>query len=279
MVTDSAQSNSLRISTGIFSTRWQATVAYKDVGPQFNPIDGYIDINDVRGPTAFLGYSATSGGAIKSFNIMANGSRYKDRSGATHAAAMTAGAGFMFKNQFGVQLGINTNELRYYTQAYPVYLGAQDLVFNQRSIGVSYRQFSPSPVSFNYSWGPFEDMWVQQLGGTTSRNFGPYGISFELDGTVDRPLLGYLLPQGSQWLRRYSISRSFGTDGNLSIGFRTISGSSAFAASGTNLAFAYHQRLRDQDELWLDYGTPAAIQTLHRMIFKYVFHPGGSSGT
>jgi hypothetical protein len=48
---------------------------------------------------------------------------------------------------------------------------------------------------------------------------------------------------------------------------------------GTNLALSFNHRFANQDQLYLDYGAPAAPQTLHRFIMKYVFHMGGGTGT
>ena|GEM_PF-6281169 len=51
------------------------------------------------------------------------------------------------------------------------------------------------------------------------------------------------------------------------------------AGLATTARFLYETRLKNQDLLYVEYGTSAAPQTLHRFIVKYVFHAGGSSGT
>lgn len=75
------------------------------------------------------------------------------------------------------------------------------------------------------------------------------------------------------------LSRSFGNNATIGIALRAINGTGGFAEPGTNLSLLYETRLKNQDLLYVEYGTSAASQTLHRFIVKYVFHAGGSTGT
>ena len=96
-------------------------------------------------------------------------------------------------------------------------------------------------------------------------------------GTRERPFDGTI---DSQWLRRISLGESLSSESNLSIAIRAINGRGGFAPStGTNAAFAYHRRFSSGNELFVDYGTPAATGTLHRFTMKYVIHVGGDAGT
>lgn len=113
---------------------------------------------------------------------------------------------------------------------------------------------------------------------STAQQFGLYGISFEYDGTVEHA--SPVQPYDTQWLRRVSLTRSFGKNASFAVGLRSVNGDGGFATPGTNIALSYHKRFANADELYLDYGTPAARgNTLHRLILKYVFHAGGQSGT
>jgi hypothetical protein len=114
---------------------------------------------------------------------------------------------------------------------------------------------------------------LQQTGVSTSQSFGPYSVSLEYDGTVQRGGNG----RDSQWLRRLSLARSFGHNTTLAVNLRGINGTGGYASPGTNLSFLFHERFNNADEFYLDYGTPASRQTLHRFLVKYVFHVGATS--
>ena len=75
------------------------------------------------------------------------------------------------------------------------------------------------------------------------------------------------------------MTRSFGRDTSLALGLRTITGTGGYGVPGTNVAASFHERFRNQSELYVEYGTPAAYRTLQRMLVKYVFHVGGGTGT
>ena len=48
---------------------------------------------------------------------------------------------------------------------------------------------------------------------------------------------------------------------------------------GNNFAVAFHERFGGGNELYVNYGVPAANTTLNRLIVKYVFHAGADAGT
>jgi hypothetical protein len=80
-------------------------------------------------------------------------------------------------------------------------------------------------------------------------------------------------------LWRISLTHAFGKDSSLGVAWRDVAGLGGIAQPGANLALSYSARIRGNDFLYVNYGTPAAPQTLHRLIVKYVFHIGGSNGT
>ncbi|HEV2262155.1 MAG TPA: hypothetical protein VGR69_07720, partial [Candidatus Rubrimentiphilum sp.] len=83
----------------------------------------------------------------------------------------------------------------------------------------------------------------------------------------------------SQWLRRISLGALLGPNENLTFSLRSINGRGGFSPPGLNLAAAYHKRFRSGDELFVNFGTPAAPYTLDRFIMKYLFRVGGDAGT
>lgn len=275
-VTDDSQANAVTIGGGVQTATWLALADWKDIGPQFDPLIGYTQINDIRGPQALVQYNGTGrkGAFLKAYQLTFVGDKYLDRAGATHEADFNGNVNLTFKNDVTFGYGDNVSEL--------LLDGIGALPFNTQTIAVGYRDGSPSPTDASYSWGPFEGLFLQQFDTSASRQFGVYGVSFEYDGTVERRTDRSFFPvpdRDTQWLRRVSLTRSFGKTASLAIGLRGINGAGGFATPGTNLAISYHKRFANLNELYFDYGTPAATQTLDRWIFKYVFHFGGATGT
>lgn len=274
-----------------------AGALYRDMGAEFAPVDGYTPINDLRGPQALIQYNGTGshGSAIKSYQAGVVADRFVDRSGAAHQVDVGASAGVTFNNLLSLSVGGGSSSLRAYTNAYPVYAGGKTFPFNQTQLSIGYKDGTPTPMDLNYSFGPFAmycpgsdpqplmcagdplifaGAYVHQLDFSTTRRLGrAYGVTFEYGGTIASGTPG---PLDSQWLRRIALTRSFGQNGEFAIALRSINGTGGFASPGVDLAVSYHQRFRDQDNLYVEYGTPAAPYTLHRFIMKYVFHTGGA---
>src|SRR6202011_2553165 len=114
---------------------------------------------------------------------------------------------------------------------------------------------TPRPIDLSVSVGPFGGNNTRLYSLTTSRPLGRLSLGLEYDGTVERSLSTGALD--SQWLRRISIGAPLDAESNLSVSLRSIHGLGGVAPqAGTNLAFSYHRRFGNGDELFLNYGTP-----------------------
>ena len=295
--------NARRLVTGasIQTQRITAAIAYKSIGPSYNPVDGYTQLNDIRGPLAVVQYNGVGGSpraAIKSWSVAAFGDRYLDGSGAVHEASLDGVGSVTFRNLLAVTASVGNSALRVYDQPFPAYVNGRTLRFDQSSLSLGYRDGTPSSVDASFSAGPFAivcpgaapqpmfcatapspfvDAFLQESTFAVNHTLRDgLGLSFFYDATRERPVAG--VPDGQQ-LRRLALTRSLGRDATMSIGLRTISGTGGYGVPGTNLAVSLHERFRNQNELWFEYGTPAAYRTLNRVLLKYVLHVGGGSGT
>lgn len=259
--------HSFAVSEDLNTQHFKLKGLYYDIGPGYAPVDGYTAVNDIRGPGAMAEYDGVGSrrSSIQSYLVGIEADRYSDRAGTVHQADSTLYFEIVFKNLISIDSGAGPSEL-----------GSQQ--FNTRVVNLSYKKNTPEPVNLSYSWGPFGGFYVQQIGSNTSRTFGLYGVSLEYDGNIQRSAAGQL-PLNTQWLRRIALSRSLGRGGSIALSLRSINGTGGFAAPGTNLSLLYQQRFPSQDLLYLEFGTPAAPQTLHRLILKYVFHAGGAAGS
>lgn len=274
-VTDPSQADDLQIAGGVQNAHWLAFALYKDIGPQFAPQIGYVQLNDQRGPQGIVQYSGSTrpGSFVKSYQLTVVGDRFLDRAGYLRQSDADVGLGLAFRNNLSFSYGSDQGLLGF---------GGDIVPFRSQNVSLGYRDGSPSPTDASYVWGPFQNWYLQQMSFSATRQFGLYGVSFEYDGTVEHAA-PFSVPGtpglDAQWLRRLSLTRSFGRDASMAIGLRGINGSGGFASPGTNLAVSYHRRFANLDELYVDYGTPAAATTLDRFLVKYVFHFGGGTGT
>jgi hypothetical protein len=277
----SGSSSYLFASEGLQTAKYFAAVDYRDVAPNFDPIDGYTALDDVRGPRFITQYNGVGGrdGIVKSWNASVLADRFFDRAGQLREYDANFGLSAQLKNNLSLGFYAGPSGLRFDESV------QGDVVpFSLRQLVAGYNDGTPTPVDASYAWGPFGGGYLQQMTISTAQKFGLYGLSAEYDGTVEHG--SAMQPYATQWLRRVSITRSFGKNASLAIGVRTINGAGGFAFmptgidSTTNLAVSFHQRFANLDELYVDYGSPAIQNnTLHRLIVKYVFHAGGGTGT
>ncbi|HEY7994489.1 MAG TPA: hypothetical protein VID24_09770 [Candidatus Eremiobacteraceae bacterium] len=280
---------------GVFKPNWGTALGYNDMSPNYNPIDGLTFNSDIRGMQGFLqGIGAAPW--VKNYSLTFNWDRWMDRSGAIHETDTLATLAATFDNGFSINnLGPSVGILRSYDipanpdctgpivgsssfTGFPCYLNGRNQRFDLFQSAFGYKDGTAKPVDVSYSFGPFGENYTQIFSLTSSRPIGRYSLGLEYDGTVERPNAGGVLD--SQWLRRISVGESLGVESNLSISLRSINGLGGFAPStGTDVALAYHRRFASGDELFLNYGTPAAFSTLHRLTVKYVFHLGGEAGS
>ncbi len=121
-------------------------------------------------------------------------------------------------------------------------------------------------------------MYLHQYGSSLSRQLNRrLSFSINYDGTVASSN-GVLT---SQWLRRFGVSEALSADSNVSLEYRVINGTIGVVPQppGANLAVSFYDLLRNGNTLYLSYGTPAASQSLNRVIVKYIFSSGGGAGT
>jgi len=274
---------------------WFAAMGYNDLSPHYNPIDGLTFNSDIRG---FQGFVQTLGSTkwAKNYSLSVNLDRWLDRSGAVHETDTLASLAVTFNNGFSINnLGPSVSILRSYDipanadctgpsvgtssfTGFPCYRDGQNQRFNLFTTALGYKDGTPKPLDASFAFGPFGGNYTQTFSITTSRPVGRYSLGLEYDGTYERAFASGILD--SQWLRRISLGASLGPDSNISFSLRSINGLGGFATStGTNIAVGYHRRFSSGNELFADFGTPAANSTLHRFIVKYVFHVGGDAGT
>jgi hypothetical protein len=262
---------------------YEIFTGYRTIGPEYAPILGFTVNSDLRGPQAYFDFNGTLAphGWIKRADLFLTADRYTDGSGAVHQADTNATLDVQFKNGLHLSGGPSSSFLRTYDSGlvgYPFYTGGVTRSYAFHSVNLGWKEGTPAPFNAGYTFGPFGDMFLQQVSVATSRALGTrWSIGGEVDGTREHPRFGG--PADGQWLRRITIGETIDATTNFSIALRSISGTGGFGQPGVNLAASFHHRFKNDSELFFNYGTPAAATTLQRVVLKYVLRTGGGAGT
>jgi hypothetical protein len=270
---------------------------YQDISPNYGPMLGYTSISDIRG----FALAFADGGALpwtKSFKVVMGADRFFDESGAIHQSDFGITSTVALKDQLTLTVDPQIGLLRSYaTQAptaaetclspsiprtsytgFPNYYCPLTQQYSNFGVTLGYRDGTPFPIDLGYGEGPFGGSYLHQYSSSLSRQLGRrLTFSINYDGT-------YASSNGilsSQLLRRFSVSDALSSDSNVSLEYRVVSGNIPFETQppGANLALSFHELLRNGNTLYVSYGTPAAPQTLNRLIVKYIFNYGGGAGT
>jgi hypothetical protein len=256
----------------------EAEVVWLDTGPSYAPLIGFTNIADVRGPAVSIDLTRTmKSGPFKNAELYTYAGRWLDRRGNVHESDADAYLTLRTRSPFAIylndQLGSQrTYEGDYFSGAPHGYRDMQVLPFKTWSAGLGYGEGTPNSVRSDYQEGPFGTFVLHQTTTTFTRALGPASLSFDYAGTLQTPQSGR---SDGQWLRRLSLAFPLGTNGNASLAYRDVSGRGGFATPGRNLAASLRKRFRNGNEVFVNYGTPAATSTLDRLIVKYLIRLGG----
>ena len=259
---------------------FEATIGWNQIGPQYNPIDGFTNIADIKGPNGQLDWVITPKHStwIKNIELYLYGDRWLDSQGYVHQEDADAYLNLRTKKAVTYNIGYQNGSQRsyggnYYSGYYNNYADAVTQPYKQPFVGVTLGDGAPNSFAVNYQWGPFGSYYLNQINTTTIYQFRHLSMEFDYAGTYQRPFVAQ--PTNGQWLRRLTFGLPLGTDGNAAISYRDVSGTGGFGTQGKNLAVGVRKRFRNGNELFVNYGTPAAATTLDRTIVKYLIRLGG----
>lgn len=254
-------------------------VNYRDIGPKWNPIDGFTNVADIRGPGSFLNLSSTpAGGIVKRAGIFVYGDRVVDRSGAAHQADFTASLDVLFKNLVHISGGPSFSALRLYDGGASLvgfdggYRNGVTVPFDQHGVNLGFKEGTPTPYTAGASWGPFatfandgtlRNTYLRQYYAASARPIGKhFTLGVEFDGTLEDFATAdpRVTAHDGQELRRLTIGEALGGESNLSVSLRSISGRGGFGSPGVNLAANFHRRFANDSELSSTTARPQQIR-------------------
>ncbi len=284
----------------VHKQNYETYVGYTNIGPQFNPVDGFTNLADLNGVQEFFDFygNPPASSPIKRNEIFILADRYVERDGYAHQSDFNLNGDLVFRNMLHLNANMSVSSVRLFDDGLSNvgytydYKGGVTYPFNSSGLTLGYKDGTATPLDFGYSWGPFTTFspntllarptYLRQYTATTSRPLGKYlTLGLEYDGTFEQyPTSNPNAPAyDGQNLRRVSLGASLGPDANASISLRDVNGNGGFGTPGLNVAMSYHVRFHNDSELFLNYGTPAATSTLDRVLLKYLVRFGSGAGT
>jgi len=255
----------------VHKPNYEWNIAYQDISPGYGPIQGFTNVNNVRGPFGYAGFTTTALD-LKTWTGFIAVDRFLTHAGTVHAADFLGVTDLYTRGLIHLNLTQQTSSLDD-----PVLTNGVNLPFNQSGFTLGYRDGTPTPIDFTYSAGPFSTYYLQQFNAVTTRSLGThFNLSLTYAGTHERSIA---IGVNGQILRSIALGESLGPETNLTLALRAINGTGGFAQPGKNFAGALHHRFSSGSELFFSYGTPAAPTTLDRFILKYLWRIGGGAGT
>ncbi len=246
-------------------------LGWQDISPGYAPLDGFTNYNDARGPVFSTDFTTQTPG-FKEWTGYFTVDRYLTRAGLVHAADFFGTTDFTTKDLIHITLQQQTSSLDD-----PTITSGENQPFHQSTAIIGYRDGTSSPVDFSYGAGPWATYYLQQFNLSATSPLGSrFNLSAVYAGTHER---SEQIGVNGQILRSLSLGTSLSPDANVSLSLRSINGTGGFATPGVNFAGGFHLKFHSGSELFMNYGSPAAPQTLYRFITKFLWRVGGGAGT
>jgi len=264
------------VFASVARANYSLATAYYDIGPNYHPLDAYVASSDLRGPqvSGSLSSTVSTTSLFRYSSLSGSADRYVDGSGAAHEADTSFSASTEFQNLLTLSVSQGESSLRSYARGNPFYEGGVTSSFNQTTFSSALASGKPDSAYVSYSWGPYSSFFLQQIKSEITHQFtSRLSAEFDYDTVLERSTL-----DDGQQLTRYSLIDEFNKESSLTVAYRDIHGTGGFAEPGHNLAISFSRRFQRGDTLQVEFGSPAAAQTLDRFIIKYVYLVGAGAG-
>ena len=252
---------------------------FQKVGPQFNPVDGFLNQPDVSGYQLFGNkkfiFSKTA--TLQDIFVSLFYAHMHDHSGNPAQLGAFEQVNFDLKDQLSIHVFGGVNQIEIFNGEF--------LPFYGNGASLNYRSQTSTPTSIVYQGGPY---YHGHLTSWTYSTVLPIMKHLHLALEDDENFYASPTePTAKQWLERASLDWQFSRDASFDIGARRIIGRNlpdafeppqfAFLNAG-NISAAFHF-LAAKNEFYLVYGSPNSLATTPALIFKWIRYIGAEKGT
>lgn len=283
-VTNPGLANYLEYGVGHADKDGVYGVSYQKLGPQFLPVDGFVQQPDVAGLIAFLNRTVHFDPKHLLQDVQYN-TFFVEQNDHTGAPAFRSGTGqvnFDFRNQLTLHVfgGYGKNET----------FDGQFLPFNQNGLYAGYKTQTSTPSYVMYMGGSYYHGSLSSWSylGTLPLS-STLRLTLEVDENTYAPGGTYAAvePGARQWLERSSLDWQFSRYASFDLGARRITGINLPNAFQTpdfsridadNISAAFHF-LAAHNEWYVVYGNPNYLSTLPAFYVKWIRYIGAEKGT
>ena len=265
--------------------------AIRSVGPEFNPVDGYVTHPGIGGYALYAArlWSFAPSSKLASIGISGFLDRYQ---GPEYGQAQSDNQvlfDVLTKSAWDLQLYSGSDYWRFGDTLTPISQnGGFSLTYHSGLQTNNPGNFpshgtSATPTQIQYATGRYGagrlDTWFR----SSTLRVGDKGtLTFTVDNTSQWLPSG---PDNIQWFDGVAYTYQINRNSSLGIGLRRVIGeppqpNGGGNCSGTcsNVSIAYHLRLPHQ-ELYFAYGNPNTLTTVPQALLKVIFYVGGQKGT
>ncbi|HZO94122.1 MAG TPA: hypothetical protein VFB22_10125 [Candidatus Baltobacteraceae bacterium] len=291
LITDPSQAKLAEFGGGWSNQKFAAYGAVREIGAQFDPVDGFSSHSGIAGYALYTARVWTF--SPNSPLLSAGAGVFVDRyAGPTFGQAQSDNSltiDLLTKSAWDLQIFSGSDYWRFGPLLEPIsqnggvaltyHSGLQNNLNNFPSHGSS-----ATPTEIQYYTGRYGtgrlDTWYR----TSTMRVGDRGFfTIAIDDTAQR--FGGRSPDNVQWFDSLSYSYQIASNSSLAIGLRRVTGVPPFPNGGgncvgacSNVSVAYHLRLA-REEFYLAYGDPNTLTTVPQLLLKVIFYAGGNKGT
>lgn len=265
------------------------SAGFRNVGPYFNPVDGFNAHPDIAGYGLYAARLWQFAPQDKVLSIALNGmiDRYQGVSYGQSQSDNWLDLDVLTKSLWDVQIFSGSDYWRFGTALEPVSQSSGfSLTYHSGSVNNLQYYLAPGASSYptqiklfsgHYGNG-FLDAWFR----TSAIRVGDRGtLNVTLDSTQQYMRTG---PDNVQWFEGLAYAYQISQNSSLAIGVRRVIGYPPIPNGGgncegdcANISVAYHLRLK-HEELYAAYGDPNSLTTVPQVLFKLIFYAGAEKG-
>ena len=291
LVTDPGQAEWIEGGGGWLNQHFALFGSMRQVGSQFNPVDGFDSHPGIAGYALYTARVWTF--APRSFLSSAGISGFLDRyQGVSYGVAQSDNqllVDLLTKSTFDVQLYTGSAYWRFGQVLTPIsqnggfsityHSGMQNNLNNFPTHGAS-----STPTTISYSTGRYGDGRLDTWFRSSTMRVGSRGsLTLTVDNTAQ--WLNGKAPDNVQWFDSVAYSYQIDRDSSFAVGLRRVIGMPPQPNGGgncmgtcSNISVAFHRRFRNE-ELYAAYGDPNTLITVPQFIFKLIHYIGSQKGT
>lgn len=278
-VTDNGLAQYWEYGGGYVDKTTSIGITFQKVGPQFNPVDGFLNQPDVSGYQVFANktfvFSRTA--TLQDIRVSNFYAHMHDHSGNPAQLGLFEQVNFDLKNQLSIHVFAGINQIEIFNSEF--------LPFYGNGAALIYRGQTSTPTTVFYQGGPY---YHGHLTSWTYSSVLPIikHLNLALEGD-ENYYASATEPTAKQWLERASLDWQFSRAASFDIGARRIIGRNLpdafeppqfrFLDAG-NVSAAFHF-LAAKNEFYLVYGSANSLSTTPALIFKWIRYIGAEKGT